>query len=195
MQRILRRLTYANVTSTLALFLALGGTAYAANGGTFVLGRANSASATTTLSNSGDSPVLALNAKSGRSPISTNSNKLVRNLNADLLDGLDSTKFALTSGKTCLIFGHALTGEAQATCPSGTQLTGGGAFAAGADNVLWFSGPDGTVARQWDADATPANEEIFAVAVCYNPKGSVPGAQPAATIASLRNYAMLHKAH
>jgi hypothetical protein len=38
------RVTYANVVSTLALILALSGGAYAANGGSLILGRGNSAS-------------------------------------------------------------------------------------------------------------------------------------------------------
>jgi hypothetical protein len=43
-------LTYANVISTLALFVVLGGTTYAATGGNFVLGQSNTAGAPTVLS-------------------------------------------------------------------------------------------------------------------------------------------------
>jgi hypothetical protein len=49
-QRLRSHLTYANVISTLALFLVLGGGAYAATGGNFILGQSNSAGAPTVLS-------------------------------------------------------------------------------------------------------------------------------------------------
>jgi hypothetical protein len=50
-QRIRSRLTYANVISTLALFLVVGGgTTLAANGGNFILGQSNSAGNPTQLS-------------------------------------------------------------------------------------------------------------------------------------------------
>jgi hypothetical protein len=49
MRRITNRMTYANVLSTLALFIALGGTTYAATGGNFILGESNGAGAPTRL--------------------------------------------------------------------------------------------------------------------------------------------------
>ena len=42
-------LKFANVVSLAALFVALGGTTYAATGGNFILGKSNSASSTTSL--------------------------------------------------------------------------------------------------------------------------------------------------
>jgi hypothetical protein len=193
MHWILRRVTYANVASTLALFVALGGTAYAANGGAFILGGNNTASTSTNLTNTGSNPVLKLYAKSGQSSLAVNSKVKVGNLNADLLDGVDSTSFALTGGKTGLIFGdNGGTGEAAATCPAGTRLTGGGAAALGADNVVFISAPEPTVGQGWVADATPSNEDLVAVAICYNPRGSVPGAASASQIAALHQR-MLHR--
>jgi hypothetical protein len=50
MRRLRQRLTYANVMATLAVFIALGGTTYAATGGNFILGKSNSASTATQLS-------------------------------------------------------------------------------------------------------------------------------------------------
>jgi hypothetical protein len=51
MHRQLRsHLTFANVTSLIALFVALGGTTYAATGGNFILGQPNSAGTPTQLS-------------------------------------------------------------------------------------------------------------------------------------------------
>ena len=103
-QRIRPRLSYANVTATLALFVALGGTTYAATGGNFILGRSNSASSTTSLSSSGSGPALSVrntstgtagsfNVTAGHPPLTVNSGAKVVNLNADKLDGKDSSAF------------------------------------------------------------------------------------------------------
>ncbi|HEX3824961.1 MAG TPA: hypothetical protein VHV79_10905 [Mycobacteriales bacterium] len=57
------------------------GVAVAATGGSLVLGHANTATATTTLSNSHGTP-LSLKAKHGKPPLQVNSKTLVKNLNA-----------------------------------------------------------------------------------------------------------------
>ena len=59
-------LSYANVISTLALFLALGGTTYAATGGNFILGQSNTAGTPTKLASptTGTSGVLRVVNKS-----------------------------------------------------------------------------------------------------------------------------------
>jgi hypothetical protein len=49
MSRIRHHLTYANVMATIAVFMVLGGTTYAATGGNFILGQSNSAGTTTQL--------------------------------------------------------------------------------------------------------------------------------------------------
>jgi hypothetical protein len=48
-QKLRSHLTYANVISTLALFLILGGTSYAVTGGNFILGQSNGAGTPTLL--------------------------------------------------------------------------------------------------------------------------------------------------
>jgi hypothetical protein len=59
-------LTYANVISTLALFLVLGGgTTLAATGGNFLLGKSNSAGATTQLSSGAASALKVTNTSGG----------------------------------------------------------------------------------------------------------------------------------
>jgi hypothetical protein len=63
-QGLRSHLTYANVISTLALFLVLGGTTYAATGGNFILGKSNSASTATQLS-SGAGNALKVSATNG----------------------------------------------------------------------------------------------------------------------------------
>lgn len=195
MKWIIRRLSYANVAATLALFIALGGTAYAANGGSFLLGRNNAASLPTILTSTGASPALILRPQAGQPPMSTSSKLKSPNLNADLLDGVDSTGFARVGGSTGYIVGDDPTGDfAEATCPAGTKLTGGGGIAAGVDNVLYASAPDPSVARSWAASGVPSGEDVVAIAVCYNPKGAVPGATPLTVISALqRHAAQLHR--
>jgi hypothetical protein len=109
MRRIRQRLSFANVVSVIALFVALGGTTYAATGGNFILGQSNSASSTTSLTRTGanagkglqvnntstgaGATALGLSVASGHTPFTVNSGTKVANLNADKLDGLDSTGF------------------------------------------------------------------------------------------------------
>jgi hypothetical protein len=110
MRRIRQRLTFANVVSMIALFVALGGTTYAATGGNFILGQSNSASSTTSLTRTGantakglqvnnnssgaGATALGLSVASGHAPFTVNSGAKVTNLNADKLDSFNSTAFA-----------------------------------------------------------------------------------------------------
>ena len=159
-----------------------GGTAYAANGGSFLLGRSNGATATTTLANSAGTP-LSLKAKAGTAPLSVNSTKTVPNLNADLVDGLHSASMALTSGRTGVVFGSARDSDQMpftATCPPGTIATGGGGAAAYEGDSLAYSGPDfndnGTlIPNSWLA-MDDAGHGALAWVTCYNPRGAVKGA-------------------
>jgi hypothetical protein len=100
-------LTYANVMVTILGFIVLGGTAVAATGGNFILGQSNSASSTTSLtaplagkglqvtntSTGAGATALGLNVASGHPPFTVNSGTKVTNLNADKLDGMDSSAF------------------------------------------------------------------------------------------------------
>ena len=61
----MRRPSHATVVAYVALFVALGGTAAAATGGVFVLGRANYESTPASLSTLSGSP-LVLNAPAGK---------------------------------------------------------------------------------------------------------------------------------
>ena len=90
--------------SLLAVVIALGGAGYAATGGTFILGDANNATTMTTLTANGPGygldvqnktgPAAIFFAKTGKPPFAINSAVRVKNLNADYLDGLDSSAFA-----------------------------------------------------------------------------------------------------
>lgn len=175
----------------------LGGVAYAATGGTFVLGRANSATSTTSLSTSTTSTnPLSLVAKSGYAPLKVNTTTKVANLNADLVDGLHSTSLATMSGRTSVIsdtgYAHLVDDQvdntkdlyvSHAACPAGSLLVGGGA-SADPTTRLTFSGP--ARAWEWTVNAGNANEwlatslgangkETSAYAICYDPNSLVAG--------------------
>lgn len=195
--------TPALVTAALLVGVSVApGSAIAASAKSILLGRSNTTTATTTITNSKGTP-LALNAKKGTSPLKVNSATKVGNLNADRLDGLSSesllrktgkaadaekvdgingASLALTTGRTGFIFGSATDPDGYvntATCPSGTIGTGGGG-AAGTDGSLTFSGPNfnesnlSLIPNSWFIDTT--NQTGIAWVVCYNPRGKVPGA-------------------
>jgi hypothetical protein len=104
----IRRPSAATIMAGTALFLSLGGAAYAANGGTFKLGVGNTATATTKLTSNNNGGVmnltqsntganatgLSVNVPSGHPPLKVNSNTQVSNLNSSLLGGLDSGAFS-----------------------------------------------------------------------------------------------------
>jgi hypothetical protein len=107
-QKLRSHVTFANVVSLIALSVALGGTTYAATGGNFILGQGNSASSTTGLSAGTTGPALrvtntstgtagSFNAAAGHPALAVNTTAKVSKLNADLLDGKDSTSFASTA--------------------------------------------------------------------------------------------------
>ena len=74
-----------------------GGTAVASGGASLVLGNGNASKATTAISNSKGTP-LSLTAKKGYPPLKVNSNVKVKHLDADLLDGKDSSAFLGSAG-------------------------------------------------------------------------------------------------
>lgn len=128
--------------------LLAGGTAYAATGGTFILGRANAASTVTTLSNSAGTP-LSLGAKAGTAPLAVNSEVKVGHLNSDRLDGLDSLSFLRSTGKA-----------ADASKLDGVDSTG---FALANGGVGRAFGGDGYAI---DFDGDTVNDSLEADADC-----------------------------
>jgi hypothetical protein len=114
--------------------------AYAANGGSWLLGRSNYETATTTVTNTYGTP-LYLRAKSGYAPLKVNSTKTVTSLSADLLDGISSGSFARKTAKSGTVFSDGADGMG-VVCPTGTILTGGGGFDPSATMPIGYSGPD-----------------------------------------------------
>lgn len=80
------------------LVLAANTVAYAATGGKFVLGKTNKAGAVSTLKRTTSGTALnVVTASSANAPMAVNGRGRVANLNADLLDGLDSTALRTTT--------------------------------------------------------------------------------------------------
>lgn len=106
----IRRPSPAMVVALIALAVATSGTAVAATGGTFILGKSNSAGHVSTLANrkgpaltvtgGGSATPLTVNAPAGVPPLAVNSSARVANLNADELDGLSASDLKVTAGST-----------------------------------------------------------------------------------------------
>jgi|SRR5690348_3846385 len=170
--------------------LVLGsGTAYAATGGKFILGHTNSATSTTTLKNTRGT-ALSLSSRPGTPSLKVSNSTKVPNLNADRLDGYDSSAFSLASGQTNTIsrtgVGIDVTDDgiddavvAVATCPAGTRLTGGGGDDYTSDGVLFMNSPidrSTWMVGSTTADVSSSNwSNLVAYAQCYNPRGGVAG--------------------
>jgi hypothetical protein len=170
------------------------GSAYAATGGSFILGKSNSAGATTSLSNA-NGTALSLNSKSGTASLKVNRTTKVTNLNADLLDGADISAFARATMGTGSFDAVATASDedgdgtletfaALATCPSATLMTGGGIVDFTATGYTLINGPAGgnswlvVVGVDPSVDADPT--DVAASVTCLNPKGAVAGSYRAA---------------
>lgn len=73
------------------LVLAVNPAGVSAAAKNLVLGRSNSESRTTTLTNTGKGPALSLRAKPGKAALKVSSTAKVARLNADLVDGVDAS--------------------------------------------------------------------------------------------------------
>jgi hypothetical protein len=105
----------------------------------FKVGKSNLASAVSTLTKSGAGPALRLNVDSGP-PLAVNSNGKVANLNADKLDGLDSSAL-------------------RTRCPAGTQSLGGGCIentVRGTDRLSDASSTCAGLGRRLPTAASPS---------------------------------------
>jgi len=125
MNRFMRRYPSPSlIVSIIALVIALGGAGYSATGGNFILGvNSNTAATQTGLvsnrngralaiqnTNTGAAATaLSLAVAAGHPPFVTNSTTKVPNLNADRLDGLDSTQLTRRRTLPFTIGGGAIT--------------------------------------------------------------------------------------
>ena len=125
----------------IALGIALTtGTAAAATGSSFVLGRANSTAGTTSLTSSNATP-LSLRGPHGAAPLSVGVNQtVVPHLNSDLLDGLHAGAFQRKLTGQCLV-GEVVAG-----------LNGTGTLVCRPVPTQWFAvvGADGSLSSGTD---------------------------------------------
>jgi hypothetical protein len=130
--RINKGLVAGTVIAAAALTVGVGGVGYAATGGHFILGHANSANQTSTLTNT-TGTALSLRAPAGQAALRVNTGTKVANLNADRLDGLDSTAFqrkgavVRESAPTFTPSEGPINRQARAFCHPGEHAVGGGA--------------------------------------------------------------------
>jgi hypothetical protein len=187
--RVSRKTSFA--AGAMAALVLGSGTAYAATGGSLILGMSNKAGATSVLSNK-NGVALSLNSKSGTPSLKVNRSVKVPNLNADMVDGLSAGSLALAKGNTGHVTGAGswvdFEGDgiddamvAFASCPAGTRLTGGGQTDFTATGMVVDSSPlgGGTWVVLAVGDPGDNASDLEAHAVCYNPRGAVSGA-PAA---------------
>ena len=85
--RHFRHPSAATVISLVALFFALSGTAVAATGGNFILGKSNTATSLSSLTNT-KGTALSLSSSATAAPLKVSNTNLVPNLNASELDGV-----------------------------------------------------------------------------------------------------------
>lgn len=148
----------------LAALILVGGAnvaAYAATGGSFLLGKSNTASRVTLLSRTRTGPVLSLHAKSsGSAPLTTNARGRVANLNADELDGLDSTSlqnrpyvfgFPAANDVTDVAFTFAAVPPGRYLVTYALSVTNSG---IGHTDECWFAPKDGVGAQLLGNGAT-----------------------------------------
>jgi hypothetical protein len=93
----MRRPSPATAIALVALFFSMSGVAYAATGGNFILGKANSAKAVTSLTNKAGT-ALSLTSAAADPPLTVGNSVQVPNLNASELDGQSSSAFLPATG-------------------------------------------------------------------------------------------------
>ena len=126
-----RGLVVGSVVAGVALAIGVGGVGYAATGGNFILGGANSANRTSTLTSTAGS-ALALRAAPTTAPLAVSNSVKVSRLNADLVDGLDSSAFqrkgaiVRVSSPTFTPSEGPINRQARAFCHPGEHAVGGG---------------------------------------------------------------------
>ena len=129
--RVNRGFVAGTVIAAAAMTIGVGGAGYAATGHPFILGQANQANQTSVLKGTVGTP-LSLKAPLGKSPLKVNSSVRVDGLNADQIDGLDSTSFAKagavvrTSAPVFTPSEGPINRQARAFCHSDEHAVGGG---------------------------------------------------------------------
>jgi hypothetical protein len=103
LNRIAQRGTVAAAFGVVGLVVGGIGVAAASSGGVFILGEHNAATSVTTLSNSKGS-ALALKSKHGTAPLTVNSSKEVKHLNAAMVGGSTASSLKSTGSSAATTF-------------------------------------------------------------------------------------------
>jgi hypothetical protein len=170
-----------NVIGYLALFIALGGTTYAATGGNLILGKPNSASNPTSLSapvsgkalqltntsTAAGATALGLNAASGHAPFTVNSGAKVANLNADKLDGIDSGGFLPSKGRLTFTY-SPLELAAHPPLAVSQSVNATSAITSTATGTYYATLPIPTPTRMFGRTL-----KVYSVQICYQGTASI----------------------
>ena len=166
----------------LALLVGVTSMAFGANGDFFKVGRTNLASAVSVLNKSGAGPALSLKVDRG-APLAVNSSTKVSKLNADTLDGKNSSDIGINGYELVRVqstFDSTARKSVHARCPEGKLAIGGGAqvFPSTLDSsrntapiVLRYSTPNTLDDRDWSVIADEFQDYDFswwvsATAIC-----------------------------
>jgi hypothetical protein len=166
----MHRPSAATAISLVALFFAMSGTAYAATGGDFLLGKSNTATAVTSLSNT-KGTALSLSSTATTPPLKVSNSVQVPGLNASELDGQPASAFL---GAT----GTAANSSKLGGIPAGEFIQGTGEIAdarlrlsGGSDLTPLITAPDG----ESEIDATcvgSPTDELYVIDETGNPEAT-----------------------
>jgi hypothetical protein len=150
-----RRPSAAIVISLIALFFAMSGTAVAATGGDFLLGKPNTATSVSSLTNS-KGTALSLTAAPASPPLRVSNSTQVPDLNASKLGGITASGF-LQGGGTDVADRAALgAGSNRNFLENGAVIVGAFCDVGGTGATLTFSSAVGGNAQViwWNKDGT-----------------------------------------
>ena len=178
----------------LALTVGVAGAAFGANGGNFILGQTNAATAITKLAGSAGvagpslqidnnstnaaATALDLQVEPGKAPMKVNSSAMVANFNADQVDGKSANEIGvngLTIASNSSLGNSDSPKAISVTCPPGKVVVGtgyainGGSIGAEADVVMddvLASPPNRVAVSAFEEEPTSANWSVTAQAIC-----------------------------
>lgn len=172
--------TMMGLAVILAVVLGVATTALGANGKPFLLGKPNVANAVSKLIKKGPGPALDLRVGSGP-PLRVNSSAKIANLNADRVDGKDSTHLGV-NGLERVLAQSAFNSDSPkivtAVCPVGKVVVGTGANVAGGKSgappnaetnvVIDDIDPEVNTVQVWAYEEGPIGDNwgVDATAIC-----------------------------
>jgi len=126
-----RAIAIGSTIAAAGIIVAGSGVGYATNGNAFLLGRSNTETSKATLTNTLGTP-LSLKAPAGSAPLQVSNGVKVARLNADTVDGLDSSQLqrkgsVVRRGETTFTPSEGpINRQSRAFCHPGEHAVGGG---------------------------------------------------------------------